>query len=83
MFKKKVLPKESEFPAGTEFYILEWDVPLSKQPDENGQTVCYFNWYGGKPMPFPVENLKIDNNWPADSFSHWLEIIKESMKKDL
>jgi hypothetical protein len=83
MLSKITLPKESDFPKGTEFYIKDWDVPLSKQPDSNGQTVSYFNWYGGKPRPYPVDSLKIDNNWPADSFSQWLKLIEKSTQKAL
>ncbi|MGI2170451.1 hypothetical protein ACROAE_09675 [Shewanella sp. MF05960] len=80
MFKRRILPKESDFPLGTEFYIFEWDVPLSKEPDENGETVSYFNWFGSKRQAYPIDRLKIDNNWPADSFEHWLEIVKDSSK---
>lgn len=79
MTNKVNLPKETDFPVGTEFYILDWDIPLSKQPDGNGKIVSYFNWYGGKSHPFPVEDLKIDNNWPAESFEEWLNLIRTSL----
>lgn len=79
MFYKKSLPAESDFPNGTEFYIFEWDVPLSKEPDESQEKVSYFNWYGGHPKAYPIERLKVDNNWKADSFSQWLEIVKKSI----
>jgi len=80
MFKGSALPKEADFPSGTEFYIFEWDVPLSKEPDNTGKKVSYFNWYGCKKRPYPIERLKIDNNWPADSFEQWLQIIRQSLK---
>jgi len=79
MTKKEYLPKESDFPVGTRFLIMEWDVPLSKQTSDDGKTAAYFNWYGGNPSSYSAEHLKIDNNWPADSFSHWLDIVKDSM----
>jgi hypothetical protein len=47
MLKCDVLPKETDFPLGTKFYIFEWDVPLSKEPNIDGKTVSYFNWDGG------------------------------------
>lgn len=72
-------PKESDFPPGTEFYILEWDVPLSKEPKGDGNAVSYFNWFGGVKRPYPIERLKMGNNWPAESFGHWLEVIRESL----
>ncbi len=80
MLKRTELPKETDFPVGTKFYLFEWDVPLSKEPNKDGKTVSYFNWYGGNKKPYPIERLKIDNNWPADSFEQWLHIIEESMQ---
>lgn len=79
MANSNTLPEESNFPPGTEFYIFEWDVPLSKEPNNDGKTVSYFNWYGGERKPYPVERLKIDNNWPAESFEHWLEVVRKSL----
>lgn len=75
MLKKNKLPKESEFPSGTEFYVFEWDVPLSKEPSTDNKMVSYFNWYGCQKRSFPVERLKVDNNWPADSNEDWLKLI--------
>ena len=74
-----IMPKESDFPANTQFYIYEWDVPISKEPDEDGKSVCYFNWYKGIKSPFPIEDLKIDNNWLAESFEEWIKLIKDSL----
>jgi hypothetical protein len=79
IFKRNKLPKEKDFPSGTEFYIFEWDVPLSKEPNTDGKSVSYFNWYGGKKRPYPMESLKIDNNWPADSYEQWLKLIEQSL----
>ena len=73
------LPERSDFPQGTEFLILEWDVPLAKEPRPDGLSVSYFNWYGGYPRSYPAERLKPGNNWPADSFEQWLEIIRNSL----
>ncbi len=79
MNKNVALPKQSDFPKGTEFYIYEWDVPISKEPNEDGKTVSYYNWLGGSKRTFPIESLKIDNNWPADSFEEWINLIRESI----
>lgn len=73
------LPKESEFPLGTEFYIVEWDVSLSKEPNSDSKTVSYSNWYGGKRRPYPIERLKPGSNWLAESFEHWLKVIRDSL----
>ena len=72
------LPKESDFPEGTRFLIKDWDIPLSTG-SYKGNKALYTSWYGGIPHPHPSETLKIDNNWPADSYTHWLEIIEKSM----
>jgi hypothetical protein len=79
IFWRKKLPHESDFPSGTEFYILEFDVPLSKEPNRDGKSVSYFNWYGGKKRPYPAERLKVDNNWPANSYDQWLKLIEKSL----
>ncbi len=69
------LPSASDFAPGTGFYIKEWDVPLVQVPDG-----AWFNWYGGKPAPFEVKFLRVDNNSRADSFEQWLEIVAASLK---
>lgn len=74
------LPERSDFPAGTEFVIYEFDVPLACVPrGEAGEGSAWFNWYGGKPRPYAVERLKVDNNWPADSFEQWAALVKASL----
>jgi hypothetical protein len=73
IFKKK-LPKISDFPAGTEFYIKEFDVPLVRTPTNE-----WFNWRGGKSKEYDVKNLKQGNNWLAESFEEWVSIINESL----
>lgn len=75
---KPRIPKLSEFPAGTEFFVKEFDVPLAQIPG-NG-TCVWVNWYGGRPRPFLVERLKVDNNWPADSFESWAALVEASLK---
>ena len=79
MASNEMLPKESDFPQGTEYYIFEWDVPLSKEPNRDGKTVSYFNWYGGSKRPYSGDRLTQGNNWPAESFDHWLEVIRASL----
>lgn len=75
MSDNPVLPKISDFPAGTEFVIKEFDVPLVWIPGKG-----WFNWFGGTPRPYDVNSLKVDNNWPADSFEEWVEIVEASLK---
>jgi hypothetical protein len=69
------LPKISDFPPGTEFRIKEFNLPLAWLP--NGQWV---NWFGGKPSLYDPKWLKVDNNWLAESFEEWLEVVADSMK---
>jgi len=68
------LPTISDFPAGTEFVIKEFDVPLACVPGRG-----WFNWFGGVPRPYDVSALKVDNNWTADSFEQWVEVVKDSL----
>jgi len=72
-----VLPSKEDFPAGTEFVIKEFDVPLARVPA--GGHCEWFNWYGGKPRPYPVEDIKAGNNWPASSFEEWVALVRESL----
>jgi len=71
------LPTASDFQPGTTFVIKEFDVPLVQLP--NGK---WMNWYGGTPRQYDTQFLKVDNNWPAESFEEWLEIVKASIKKE-
>ena len=72
------LPKASDFPSGTEFVVKEFDVPLVWIPGQG-----WFNWYGGKPRPYDPSFLKVDNNWPAESFEAWVEIVEASLNEAL
>ena len=66
---------KSQFPAGTQFVIKEFDVPLVYIPGEG-----WFNWFGGKPRPYDANGLKLGNNWPATSFDEWANLIEKSTK---
>jgi hypothetical protein len=68
------LPSASDFPAGTVFYIKEWDVPLVHLP---GNT--WVNWYGGKPRVYDTSALRVDNNIQAKSFEEWLGVVRDSL----
>ena len=69
------LPKSSGFPPGAEFVIKEFDVPLVWIPDQG-----WFNWFGGTPRPYDASSLRMDNNWPAESFEEWLGVVQASMR---
>jgi hypothetical protein len=73
MTKDSLLPRASDFPRGTEFVIKEFDVPLVWVPGKG-----WFNWFGGTPRPYDESSLRVDNNWPAESFEEWLEIVRSS-----
>jgi hypothetical protein len=75
---KTPLPRQSDFPHGTEFLVKEFDVPLAKIAD--GEKVEYFNWYGGTPQKYDPAFLRVDNNWRADSFESWVGLIRESIR---
>jgi hypothetical protein len=75
---KARVPEQSEFPPGTEFIVKEFNVPLARIPCD-GHCV-WVNWYGGRPRPFDVTWLKIDNNWSVDSFESWAALVKASFK---
>src|SRR5687768_5246030 len=68
------LPTESDFPPGTDFMIKECDVPLAFVPLKGR-----FNWWGGHPRPYEGE-LRVDNNWRAESFAEWIAVIAQSLK---
>jgi hypothetical protein len=69
------LPKRSNFPDGTEFVIKEFDVPLVLIPGRG-----WFNWFGGTPRPYNPSSLRVDNNWPAESFEEWVGVVDASLK---
>ena len=75
MSKNAALPEASDFPAGTTFVIKEFDVPLAWVPGQG-----WVNWFGGVPRPYDPKFLKVDNNWPADSFEEWARIVEASLK---
>lgn len=77
MSQNPPLPKRSDFPAGTEFVIKEFDVPLVCVPGDG-----WFNWFGGSPRPYDPGSLRVDNNWSAKSFEEWLEIVANSISVD-
>lgn len=68
------LPKSSDFPRGTEFVIKEFDVPLVQIPGQG-----WFNWFGGTPRSYDPSSLRVDNNWPAESFEEWVRVVKQSL----
>ena len=70
------LPKSSDFPPGTEFVIKEFDVPLVLVPGRG-----WFNWFGGEPCPYDASSLRVDNNWPAESFEEWVGVVKASLRR--
>jgi hypothetical protein len=72
------VPKLSDFPPGTRFVIKEFDVPLASIPA--GDQCKWVNWYGGIPRPYDAIWLKVDNNWPAESFEEWIALISASIK---
>ena len=74
MSDKSQLPKESDFPPGTEFVIKQFDVPLVRIPGGG-----WFNWFGGTPQPYNASFLRVDNHWSAISFEEWVGIIAASM----
>ena len=75
MSNQSLLPKLSEFPSGTEFVLKEFDVPLVRIPGQG-----WFNWFGGTPWPYDATSLRVDNNWPADSFEQWVGVVAASRK---
>ena len=76
--KPAVTPQLSDFPPGTEFIIKEFDLPLARVPLDG--KVAWQNWYGGAPQPYDVTRLRIDNNWPADSFAQWAKLVADSRR---
>lgn len=70
------LPRVEDFPPGTGFVIKEFDVPLVQIPGQG-----WFNWFGGVSREYDAVALRIDNNWPAESFEEWIGIVEASVKK--
>ena len=54
--------------------IKEFDVPLVRVPGRG-----WFNWFGGMPRPYDVSFLRVDNNWPAESFEEWAGVVAASL----
>ncbi len=77
---KPRIPSKSEFPPGTQFVVKDFDVPLARIPRDDRS--IWINWFGGVPRPYDEESLRVDNNWPADSFESWTALIAESLPKD-
>jgi len=71
------LPKKEDFPQEAIFYIKEFDVPLVQIPD--GKGCKWFNWFGGKPREYDFTFLRLGNNWEAESFEEWQNVVKESL----
>jgi hypothetical protein len=69
------LPLRTDLPPGTEFVIKEFDVPLAWVPGRG-----WFNWFGGTPRPYDAGYLRVDNNWPAESFEEWVGVVEASMQ---
>lgn len=76
MGDKSRLPKRSDFPSDAEFVIKEFDVPLVRVPGDG-----WFNWFGGTPQPYDASSLRVDNNWPAESFEEWVGIVAASLRR--
>lgn len=72
--KRLPLPQYDDFPGGTRFVIKEFAVPLALVPGEG-----WVNWYGGGPYRYEGE-LRVDNNWDAESFAHWLAVLDDSIR---
>ena len=69
------LPTADEFPAGTEFIVYEFDSPLANVPGRGWES-----WWGGWGKPYNPRSLKPGNNWLADSFEQWLEVVAATIK---
>ena len=70
------LPKFTDFAPGTEFVIKEFDVPLVRTPEGR-----WWNWFSGSPSSYSSKSLRVDNNWPAESFEAWLDVVRASARK--
>lgn len=77
--KKMHPPSITDFPASTVFIIKEFDLPLSYSVVDGKEQ--WLNWFGGTPTPYDVSALKVDNNWPAQSFDEWVALVADSIKR--
>ena len=75
--KSAAIPAWSDFPPGTQFIIKEFDLPLAKVPVDG--KVEWQNWFGGTPQRYDVTRLRVDNNWPAESFEQWAKVVADSL----
>ena len=73
-------PTKESFPEGTKFYIKEFDIPLIQTPE--GSSVRWYNWLGGEQRDYDDSCLKLGNNWEAESFSEWRQLVKGSTPKE-
>ncbi len=71
------IPREADFPDGTRFVIKEFDVPLVQIPA--GDSWVWLNWYGGVPKPYDEDQLDPGNNWAAESFYEWADVVARSL----
>ncbi|MCG7994116.1 MAG: hypothetical protein JAZ06_01685 [Candidatus Thiodiazotropha taylori] len=71
------IPRKKDFPEGARFYIKEFDKPLAMVPEEGSAN--WYNWFGGKSKRYDVSNLKQENNWEAESFNEWQQLIIKSI----
>ena len=55
--------------------VKEFDVPLARVPRQG-----WFNWFGGEPRPYDERDLRVDNNWPAESFEEWIRVVEASLR---
>lgn len=76
--KSAGIPALSDFPPGTQFIIKEFDLPLAKVPVDG--KVEWQNWFGGTPQRYDLTRLRVDNNWPADSFEQWAKVVADSLR---
>ncbi|HEV7778654.1 MAG TPA: hypothetical protein VGO76_17410 [Luteibacter sp.] len=67
-------PRPTDFPPGSTFVIKEFDVPIVHIPGQG-----WFNWFGGTSKPYDPKWLKVDNNWPAESFEAWAALVAHSL----
>ena len=67
---QRKVPARTDFPEGCMFYIKEFDLPLV-----HGVNGGWESWYGGRPRKYDSSALRVDNNWQAESFEEWAEVV--------